>query len=241
MKGILLAGGHGTRLAPSTDVTNKHLLNVYDRPMIFYPIGTLIESGITEILVVTGKEHMGDMIELLGSGKDFNASFTYRVQDEAGGIAEALMLAEEFATDDDIAVILGDNFFEDSFNEDIAMFGGGAKVFLKEVPDPKRFGVAQLDPQGNNIIGIIEKPKYPRSNLAVTGFYIYNFEVFDFIRAQEYSKDELQITDTNFKYLEEQELEHRIVEGYWSDMGTPESLHRTAGFVASQVEPKGMK
>jgi len=223
MKGILLAGGHGTRMGQLTQVTNKHLLAVGKYPMIFYPIRTLTTAGIYDIMVVTGREHMGDVLQTLGSGKEFGASFTFRVQDEASGIAHALLLAEAFANNDDIAVILGDNFFEDNFEKAVNDFRAGAQIFIKEVPDPERFGVAEID-QGK-VLSIVEKPKFPKSNLAVTGLYFYNFEVFDFIKEQEYSpRRELEITHTNQKYMDEGELEYTIVQGYWSDMGTPQSL-----------------
>lgn len=235
MRGIVLAGGKGTRLEPSTNVTNKHLLCVYDRPMIYYPIQALVDAGIGEIMVVSGRDHIGHMVQLLGSGSQFGAEFTYRAQDEAGGIAEALLLAERFANDDDIAVILGDNLFQDSFENDVESFAhlGGAKIFLKEVPDPGRFGIAEI--KDDKVIGIVEKPKKPKSNLAVVGFYLYNFEVFSFIKRQDYSpRGQLEITDTNKTYIEEEEMEYRILDGYWSDMGTPESLLRSANFLATE-------
>ena len=233
MRGVILAGGRGTRLEPSTNVTNKHLLCVYDRPMIHYPIQTLVDAGIGEIMVVSGRDHIGHMVQLLGSGSQFGAEFTYRAQDEAGGIAEALLLAERFANDDDIAVILGDNLFQDSFKLDIESFEhrGGAKVFLKEVPDPERFGIAEI--KDDKVVGIAEKPMKPKSNLAVVGFYLYNFEVFSFIKRQDYSlRRQLEITDTNQTYIDEEEMEYRILDGYWSDMGTPCSLLKSANFLA---------
>lgn len=230
MRGVILAGGKGTRMGDATRVTNKHLLNVVSKPMVFYPLNTLISAGVEDILIVTGREHMGDLFELLGSGKEYGADFTYRVQDESGGIAQALLLAEKFANDDSIAVILGDNFFEDNFKEDIEGFQAGTKVFLKEVADPERFGIAEI--QDQKIVKIVEKPVKPKSNLAVTGLYLYDWQVFDFIKEQEYSpRGELEITHTNLKYLETEDLEHKILEGFWSDMGVPESLLRTANFI----------
>ncbi len=233
MHGIILAGGKGTRLGSCCEVTNKHLLGVYNKPMIFYPLQTLINAGIEDILIVTGKEHMGQMLELLGSGKKFGVAFSFRVQDSSGGIAEALLLAEFFANEDNIAVILGDNYFEDSLKEDIGDFKAGAKVFLKEVPDPERFGVAEI---GNGkIIKIVEKPVKPRSNLAVTGLYLYDWRVFDFIKEQEYSsRGELEITHTNQRYLEDGNLEYRVLGGFWSDMGTPQTLLLTSIFIANK-------
>jgi len=233
MRGIILAGGKGTRLGMSTEVTNKHLLNVGIFPMIYYPLQTLITAGIQDILIVTGKEHMGDFLELLGGGSRFGVSFTFRVQEEVGGIAEALLLAESFANDESIAVVLGDNYFEDNFKKDVENFNGGAKVFLKEVPDPERFGIANIE--DNKIIKIVEKPNDPKSNLAITGFYIYDWNVFDYIKEQEYSlRKELEITDTNQKYLENEDLEFRVLKGFWSDMGTPLSLLKTSIFLANK-------
>lgn len=233
MRGIILAGGKGTRLGDSTRVTNKHLQNVFSKPMIFYPMRTLIDAGIQDILIVTGKEHMGDMLELLSSGSEFGADFTYRVQEESGGISEALLLAEKFANEDSVTVILGDNYFEDNFREDIESFSSGAKVFLKEVPDPERFGIAEIVDQ--KIVKIIEKPVKPKSNLAITGLYLYDWQVFDFIKEQDYSaRRELEITDTNRKYLETEDLEYRVLKQCWTDLGTPQSLLRGAIFLAAK-------
>lgn len=230
MHGIILAGGQGTRLLPSTRVTSKHLLNIWSSPMIFYPLNTLITAGIKDILIITGKEHMGQMLELLGSGSEYGVDFSFKVQDSSGGIAEALLLAEKFANEDSIAVILGDNFFEDNFKEDIEDFKTGAKVFLKEVSDPERFGIAEFE--NEKIIKIIEKPVKPKSNLAVTGLYLYDWEVFDIIKSQEYSlRRELEISHTNQRYLEADDLEYSILEGFWSDMGTANSLLQTANFI----------
>jgi len=238
MHGVILAGGLGTRLGKMTKAINKHVLGVWDRPMIFYPLQTLINAGIRDILIITGIEHMGTMIETLGSGRDFGVELTYRVQDEALGIAQALSLAEHFANNESIAVILGDNYFEDDFREDVENFKGGAKVFLKEVDDPQRFGVAEIE--NGEIARIVEKPKEPKSNLAVTGMYFYDWTVFDKIREQEYSlRGELEISDTNQKYLEEGDLDYRILKGFWSDMGTSLSLLRTSIFIANKEE-KGL-
>lgn len=242
MRGIILAGGTGSRLYPCTRVTSKHLLAVFNKPMLFYPLDTLITTGIQDILVITGKEHMGDMLELLGSGSEFGVDFTYRVQDSPGGISEALLLAESFANEDSIAVILGDNLFEDSFKQDVEDFihVGGAKVFLKEVPDPERFGIAEVE--DDKIIKIIEKPVKPKSNLAVTGFYLYDWQVFDIIKEQDYSpRGELEITHTNQRYLQDEDLEYRVLQGYWSDMGTPGSLLRSANFLNKKQEERNEK
>jgi len=227
MKGVLLAGGKGTRLYPCTKVTNKHLLPVFNKPMIFYPLETLINSGIREILIITGREHMGAVIQTLGSGKDFGVEFTYKVQDQAGGIAEALLLAEDFVKNDNVAVVLGDNIFEENFRSDVLDFTGGAKIFLKKVDDPQRFGVAEV--KNSKVMRIIEKPKKFISDLAVTGFYLYDCEVFDIIRSQKYSdRRELEITDTNRYYLVHHRLTYRILEGFWSDAGTFISLFKSS-------------
>ncbi|MGE4232482.1 MAG: sugar phosphate nucleotidyltransferase [Bacteriovoracia bacterium] len=230
MKGIVLAGGTGSRLFPLTKVTNKHLLPVGNKPMIYYPIEKFIGAGIDEILIVTGVEHMGSVVSLLGSGKDFNCRFTYRVQDEAGGIAQALGLAEHFVHGDSCAVILGDNIFQDSLKEHVQAFekqGKGARILLKEVPDPHRFGVAEL--KDDRVVGIEEKPKQPKSNMAVTGIYIYDSQVFNFIRNLKPShRGELEITDVNNHYIEQGTLSYGTLKGWWSDAGTFGSLARVS-------------
>jgi len=238
--GIILAGGSGSRLNPCTTVTNKHLLPVGEMPMIFYPIKKLVAAGVTDILIVTGTEHMGDFISLLGSGKDFGCALTYRVQDEAGGIAQALALAERFAGGQPMCVILGDNIFESSIAPLIEAFlsnPDAAHILLKEVPDAERFGVAELagPPPGPLlkkegepiVIRIIEKPDSPPSNFAVTGIYCYPPDVFDIIRTLTPSdRNELEITDVNNTYLSVGRLRASIVDGYWSDAGTFPSLAR---------------
>lgn len=228
MKGIILAGGTGSRLLPLTKVTNKHLLPVGRYPMIFYPIYKLKQAGIYEILVVTGREHMGDVIELLGSGKDFGVEFTFKVQDEAGGIAQALGLAKHFVGNDRCVVILGDNIFEDNITpyvENYKKQEKGAKILLKEVPDPFRFGVPEI--KDGKIIKIEEKPKEPKSKFAVTGIYMYDSDVFDIIKTLKPSaRGELEITDVNNTYLEKGLLTYDILKGWWTDAGTPESLFR---------------
>ncbi len=226
MKGIVLAGGTGSRLYPLTKVTNKHLLPVGSKPMIYYPIEKLTGAGIEEILIVTGTEHMGSVVNLLGSGKDFGCRFTYKVQDEAGGIAQALGLAENFAAGDAMTVILGDNVFQDDLGEAVASYPGkGASIMLKEVDDPTRYGVAELD--GNRIIGIEEKPSKPKSRLCVTGVYMYDTEVFDYIRTLKPSgRGELEITDVNNHYIHKGSMRFSVMKGWWTDAGTPESLRR---------------
>jgi len=228
MKGIVLAGGTGTRLWPLTKVTNKHLLPVGKYPMIFYPIYRLKQAGLTEILIVTGKDHMGNVMELLGSGTNYGVEFTYKVQDQAGGIAEALGLAKNFAGKDSCAVILGDNIFEDDLTPYVETFKrqqNGAKILLKEVSDPTRFGVAELT--DDKIVSIKEKPKQPKSNYAVTGIYMYDFNVFDIVKTLKPSgRGELEITDVNNAYIRKSTLTYNILKGWWTDAGTPSSLLR---------------
>ncbi len=235
MKGIILAGGTGSRLYPLTKVTNKHLLPVYDKPMIYYPLNTLINAGIDEIMIVSGRGHAGHFLELLGSGAEFGVRITYEIQEEAGGIAQALNLAKDFADDGSIAVILGDNIFQDNVRDDVSNFSGGAMIFLKEVPDAHRFGVAELDV--DKVIGIEEKPKAPKSNYAVTGLYMYDSRVFDVIRTLKPSgRGELEITDVNNYYIAEGQMGYKVLEGYWSDAGTFESLLRAGNIVQKYRE-----
>jgi glucose-1-phosphate thymidylyltransferase len=228
MKGVVLAGGTGSRLFPLTKVTNKHLLPVGQKPMIFHPIEKLIEAGIQEILVVTGVEHMGDVVSLLGSGKEFGCRFTYRVQDEAGGIAQALSLAEHFVHGDRCTVILGDNIFADSLKHEVSAFmkqASGARIILKEVPDPQRFGVAELN--GDRVVNVIEKPKNPKSSWAVTGVYMYDAQVFEIIKTLKPSaRGEFEITDVNNHYITKGQLSFGKLAGWWSDAGTFDSLAR---------------
>lgn len=223
MKGIVLAGGTGSRLYPLTKVTNKHLLPIGFKPMIYYPIEKLTEAGIDEILIVTGTEHMGDVVNLLGSGSEFNCRFTYKVQDEAGGIAQALGLAENFAGTEPMTVILGDNIFEAGIGKAIQNYpGSGAQILIKKVPDPGRFGVPVLD--GEKIISIEEKPDHPRSEYAVTGIYMYDSSVFEAIRNLEPSnRGELEITEVNNHYIRRGEMVWSELEGWWTDAGTHES------------------
>lgn len=226
MKGVILAGGTGSRLLPLTKVTNKHLLPVGRKPMIYYPVEKLTRAGMTQILVVTGVDHMGDVVNLLGSGRDFGCAFTYKVQDEAGGIAQALGLAADFARGESVCVILGDNIFEGDIAADVRAFeaaGGGARILLKEVHDPERYGVAEL--AGDRIVGIEEKPKKPKSRFAVTGVYMYDPEVFAIIRTLKPSRrGELEITDVNNAYLARGTLRFGIMQGWWTDAGTFDSL-----------------
>ncbi len=226
MKGVILAGGTGSRLFPLTKVTNKHLLPVGKKPMILHPVEKLVKAEIRDILIVTGVEHMGDVVSLLGSGKDYGCQFTYRVQDEAGGIAQALGLAEAYCEQSQMIVLLGDNIFKDDllgFARDFHEQKKGAKILLKEVTDPQRFGVAEL--KEGKVISIEEKPKSPKSNLAVTGIYFYDPQVFSFIRTLKPSgRGELEITDVNNAYIQQQSMTYGVLEHAWTDAGTFESL-----------------
>ena len=239
MKGIILAGGTGSRLYPLTKVTNKHLLPVYDQPMIYYPLYTLVNAGITEIMIVSGRGHAGHFLELLGSGADFGVRLTYEIQEKAGGIAEALGLADSWADDENVAVILGDNIFEDNVKTDVTSFTNGAKIFLKEVPDASRFGVVEL--QKDKVISIEEKPKIPKSNLAVTGLYLYDSNVFSIIkRLKPSGRGELEITDVNNAYLKMDKIQYATLKGYWSDAGTFDSLMRASMLVQQHSAKKRM-
>lgn len=235
MKGVVLAGGTGSRLFPLTKVTNKHLLPVGRKPMIYYPIEKLLEAGLERILIVTGTEHMGAVVSLLGSGKDFGCSFTYKVQDQAGGIAQALGLAENFAGGDAITVILGDNLFDDGIGQMIEHFetqqdGKGARIALKQVSAPKRFGVATL--KEDRVTKIMEKPEFPETNWAVTGLYIYDGGVFDVIRTLKPStRGELEISDVNNLYITKGLMGYDCLEGWWTDAGTFESLAKANKFM----------
>ncbi|MDG7034698.1 MAG: NTP transferase domain-containing protein [Nitrososphaerota archaeon] len=231
MKGIILAGGNGTRLRPLTSVTNKHLLPVYDKPMLFYPLELLTGAGITEIMVVSGKEHAGNFMNLLGSGREFGVRFYYALQDQAGGIAEALGLTEGFAKDDNMTVVLGDNIVLDDISERVSDFRGGARIFLREVESPERFGVPVFDGKGN-LIEIEEKPEKPRSRYAVTGLYQYDNTVFQRIRELKPSaRGELEITDVNNSYLREGRLDYVFLKEPWMDAGTVESLFEASRLI----------
>jgi glucose-1-phosphate thymidylyltransferase len=235
MKGVILAGGNGTRLYPLTKVTNKHLLPVYNKPMIYYPIERLVSAGIKDIIIVTGKENAGNFMNLLGSGKEFGARFHYTLQDEAGGIAHALSLVQGFVKDDNITVILGDNIILDDISEHVSNFTSGARVFLKEVKDPQRFGVPEFD-ENQRIKRIEEKPKEPKSNYAVTGIYQYDNTVFDKIsRLKPSARGELEITDVNNMYLEEGKLSHSFLKEPWLDAGTFESLLEASNILRERL------
>lgn len=226
MKGIILAGGTGSRLYPLTKVTNKHLLPVGRYPMIFHSIAKLKEADIKDILIVTGKDHMGDVVNLLGSGHEMGVNFTYKVQDQAGGIAQALGLAEHFVGDDQMVVILGDNVFSDTIADYVENFRKqreGAKILIQEVHDPQRYGVAEL--YGEQIVSIEEKPAEPKSSYAVTGIYMYDSRVFDIVKTLRPSgRGELEITDVNNAYINSNALTYDILRGWWTDAGTHASL-----------------
>jgi glucose-1-phosphate thymidylyltransferase len=235
MKGVVLAGGTGSRLYPLTKITNKHLLPVYDQPMIYYPIRTLVEAGIRDILIVTGGKNAGDFLRLLGNGKHFGLKhINYAYQEGEGGIAEALSLAEHFADGHRICVVLGDNLIEANVRQAVDAFMAqprGARILLKEVPDAERFGVAEI--AGDRIINIEEKPKAPKSNFAVTGMYMYDASVFDKIRTLVPSaRGELEITDVNNAYIRDGTMTFSFLHGWWTDAGTFESLLRAANLVA---------
>lgn len=224
MKGIILAGGRGTRLYPLTKVTSKQLLPVYDKPMVFYPLQVLAEAGIKEILIIVAPERAGDFLDLLGSGSEFGVNLTYEVQDKPEGLAQAFILGEKFIGDDNVALILGDNIFEDSFVEQIKNFKSGAHIFAKEVTDPDRFGVVKIDYSGKPVV-ITEKPKEYISNLAITGLYLYDNRVIEIAKSLKPSvRGELEITDLHNWYLHRNELVVGIINGEWIDAGTFDSL-----------------
>lgn len=225
MKGIILAGGTGTRLNPLTKVTSKQLLPIYNKPMIYYPLETLLKAGIKDILIIVAPDHAGDFLKLLGSGKEFDCKFTYEIQDKPEGLAQAFVIGENFIGNDNATLILGDNVFEDDFSEDIKNFQSGGRVFAKEVNDPERFGVVEFDSE-NRAISIEEKPEVPKSNFAVTGMYIYDNTVVEKVKSlQPSSRGEYEITDLNNLYFQEGSLDVAFVKGRWFDTGTFESLH----------------
>jgi glucose-1-phosphate thymidylyltransferase len=239
MKGVVLAGGKGSRLFPLTKITNKHLLPVYDKPMIYYPIRTLVDAGIRDILLVTGGNYAGDFLQLLANGKEFGLThLDYTYQEGEGGIADALKLAEDFADGDKLCVILGDNLIEGSIRGPVERFAKqdkGAMILLKEVEDAERFGVAEIS--GDRITNIEEKPRQPKSNLAVTGFYLFDETVFDKIRTLKPSgRGELEITDVNNAYIREGTMSFDFLHGWWTDAGTFDSLLRAANLVAGTKE-----
>lgn len=229
LKGVVLAGGMGSRLHPLTRVTNKHLLPIYDEPMVYFPIRSLVDAGVRDIMVVTGGESAGHFLKLLGNGDAFGLDhLEYGYQKGAGGIAEALGLTRYFVGGDDVVVVLGDNILEKPVAGAVQRFreqGGGARILLKRVPDPGRFGVAEVD-AGGRVLGIVEKPKQPKSDLAVIGVYMYDNRVFEIVDGLKRSaRGELEITDVNNAYLARGELHAEEIDGWWTDAGTFESLH----------------
>jgi glucose-1-phosphate thymidylyltransferase len=237
MKGIVLAGGLGKRLYPLTKITNKHLLPVYNKPMVYYPITYLVEAGIKDIMVVTGGDHAGNFLRLLGNGQDFGLKgINYAYQEKEGGIAEALGLAEHFADGEKIVVVLGDNIIEKDIVQQVKEFEkqpGGARILIKEVQNPERFGVVEFE--GDKITGITEKPEKPKTNYVVTGIYMYDVQVFDIIKTLKPSgRGELEITDVNNAYLRKDQLTYSKLEGWWTDAGTFESLLRANKLVAEK-------
>lgn len=239
LKGLITAGGNATRLRPVTLVTNKHLLPIYNKPMIYYPLETLIAAGVKEVMIVTGREYAGDFMNLLGSGREFGITITYRVQDEAGGIAQVVGMAEQFTGSDSLMVILGDNIFEARAEivkgvEQFKKQKDGSMIFLKEVHDPQRFGVAEV--KGEKILGIVEKPSEPKSSLAVTGLYLYDNTVFEIIKNMKPSaRGELEITDVNNAYIERGNMTYHILDGDWTDAGTFDSLLHANNLVAKKM------
>lgn len=242
IKGVILAGGLGTRLYPLSKITNKHLLPVYNKPMILYGIETMRRSGISEIMIVCGREHAGHFMNFLGSGKEFSVKISYALQDKNnGGISDALLYAEDFADKGNIAVILGDNIFENEFSEAIKKFKTGAMAFFKKVPDPERFGVPVFDKSGKKLITIEEKPAVPKSEYAQTGFYLYDFNIFSYIRKLKPSaRGELEITDANNTYLKNKNLHFSFVKGFWFDVGTIDSLLE-ASVILANISKKDKK
>lgn len=224
MKGIILSGGSGTRLRPLTKMTSKQLLPVYNRPMIYYPLNTLLKAGIKDILIIVAPDHAGNYLNLLGSGKEFDARFTYEIQDEPKGLAEAFIIGESFLDNENVTMILGDNIFADDFSEDIKSFKNGGRIFAKKVNDPKRFGVVEFD-KDRNVVSIEEKPIKPKSNFAIPGLYIFDEHVVQYAKeVQPSERGEIEITELQSRYLTDGKLDVRMVENEWIDAGTHDSL-----------------
>lgn len=236
MKGIILSGGSGSRLRPLTKITSKQLLPVYNRPMIYYPLNTLIKAGVTEILIIVSPDRAGDYLNLLGSGREFGVKFTYEIQEEPKGLAEAFVIGDNFIGNDDVVMILGDNIFSDDFSEDIKNFSGGGKIFAKQVEDPQRFGVVKFD-DNFKAQQIVEKPQTWISDYAVTGLYVFDNRVVDIAKNITPSdRGELEITDINNWYLEQGELSVSRVKGEWVDAGTFDSLLRAQNLAKEQLD-----
>lgn len=236
MKGIILAGGKATRLRPLTKMTSKQLLPVYNKPMIYYPIETLLKSGIKDILIIIAPDYSGHFLNLLGSGKEFGARFSYAIQEEPRGLADAFLVGEEFIGRDKVTLILGDNIFEHDFSKQIRAFQNGAMVFAKEVNDPERFGVAEFDDK-MNVLSLEEKPSKPKSNYAVVGIYTYDNSVVEYAKNLKPSpRGEIEITDLNKVYLKNKKLKANVIEGMWEDAGTFDSLLRVSNFMAKKSQ-----
>lgn len=238
MKGIILSGGSGTRLRPLTKITSKQLLPIYNRPMIYYPLNTLIKAGIKEILIIISPDRAGDYLNLLGSGKEFGVKFTYEIQDKPEGLAQAFLIGEKFIDDDNVTLILGDNIFEDDFSDDIKSFISGAKIFAKKVSDPERFGVVKFD-EHNRAQKIVEKPQEYLSDYAMTGLYVCDHKVVEMAKAVKYSsRGELEIVDVLNQYLEKGELDVAMVKGEWLDAGTFDSLLKAQNIAKEKLADK---
>lgn len=238
MKGIILAGGRATRLRPLTKITSKQLLPVYNKPMIFYPLETLLQAGIKDILIIMAPEYAGHFLNLLGSGRDFGARFSYEVQEEPKGLADAFIVGANFIGDDNVTMILGDNIFDYDFSESITNFQKGGKVFAKKVEDPERFGVVEFD-ANRNVVSIVEKPTAPKSDYAVVGIYIYDNKVIQIAKNLVPSaRGEIEITDVNNAYLSKEELKVDMIEGIWEDAGTFDSLLRANNYWAKKLQKR---
>lgn len=235
MRGIILAGGAGTRLAPLTKVTSKQLLPVYNKPMIYFPLETLLKAGIKEILIIVAPDHAGDFVKLLGSGQEFGCKISYEVQEKPAGIADAFLIGEEFIDKENVALILGDNLFEEDFIPPVKNFKSGALIFASKVPDPQRFGVVEFD-ENHKVLSIIEKPAQPKSDYAVTGLYVYDNSVVQKAKSlQPSARGEIEITDINILYLQEGKLDVELVQGKWLDTGTFEALFQATEFVRNKT------
>lgn len=236
MKGIILAGGSATRLRPLTKITSKQLLPVYNKPMIFYPIDTLIKAGIKDILIIVAPDYAGHFLNLLGSGREFGAKFTYEIQDEPRGLADAFIVGEEFIKGDNVTMVLGDNIFEDDFTIPINEFKSGGHIFAKEVADPEKSAVVEFDNEGN-VLSVVEKPEHPKSNFAVPGIYIFDQRASEFAKNLKPSeRGELEIVELYMQYFQTKELKVSVLNGWWEDAGTFDGLLRVNNFIAEKVK-----
>ena len=240
MKGIILAGGRATRLRPLTKITSKQLLPIYNKPMIFYPLETLLKAGIKNILIIIAPDYAGHFLNLLGSGKEFGAKFSYEIQEEPRGLADAFTVGESFIGKDNVTMILGDNIFDYDFTKEIRNFKSGGHIFAIKVPDPERYGIVEFDKNGK-VISIVEKPKHPKSQYAIPGMYIFDNRVVDFVKDIKPSpRGELEITEIHNKYLELGELTVNTIDCLWEDAGTFDSLLRASNMMAAKaIEGKG--